>query len=258
VRTELIRILNGDLGEEVRIGAAWGLAKVAAADQELRRTMIDKVLSPRELPWVRNACIQAMTELLGQDKSVEECLITCLEESSPQPVRQLAAQSLARALVDNEVEWSQGLVERIENILMNGTNPCSHAMWALERIVEARELQGGLRLESILRETLQPFADAITIAFVFGSVARNAQMYDSDIDLLVVGEIRLKEISGALRTAEQVLGRRISPALYTRDGFKQRYQGGDPFLTGISRRETIFIKGTDDELGELVAERVSS
>jgi predicted nucleotidyltransferase len=257
VRGKLSEILNSDLGENVRVGAAWGLVKVIREDSQLRKMVIQKALSAAELPWVRNACIWALDESLGQDKAVEECLISCLDGSCPLPVRRIAAQSLARAVADEEVEWSRGVVEQIENVLMNLPNPCSHALWALERIVEARELRGGIRLEGILREALQPVAHAITLAFVFGSVARNAQQYHSDIDLLVVGEIRLKEISGALRTAEQILGRRISPAIYTCASFKQRYQGGDPFLTGICRAERIFIKGSDNELGELVAERVS-
>ena len=41
----------------------------------------------------------------------------------------------------------------------------------------------------VLREALAPLADRIVLAFVFGSVARGDLRNDSDIDLLVVGEV---------------------------------------------------------------------
>ena len=46
-----------------------------------------------------------------------------------------------------------------------------------------------------LKEALAPFADHITSAFVFGSVANHTDSGQSDIDLIVVGNIPLLELS---------------------------------------------------------------
>jgi len=71
---------------------------------------------------------------------------------------------------------------------------------------------------------------------VFGSTARQRQTEDSDIDLLIIGGVRLKDLSTPLREAERILGRRITPALYPRVAFLEKYQGGDPFLIDVYRR----------------------
>ncbi len=138
---------------------------------------------------------------------------------------------------------------------------------SLEAIATAREVRRGLRLENVLRDSLRPVADSIELAFVFGSTARNRQTQESDIDLLIIGEATLKTLSGPLRQAENVLGRRVSPAIYTRDSFRERYQRGDPFLLDVYRREKIPViqksgensrKEVEDELRTMVAERVAS
>ena len=91
-------------------------------------------------------------------------------------------------------------------------------------------------------------------------------MQDSDIDLFLLGNATLKSLSGPLRQAEKVLGRRVSPAIYTRDSFRQRFQRGDPFLLDVCRREKIPVmrkggensqKEFEDELRALVADRMA-
>jgi predicted nucleotidyltransferase len=138
---------------------------------------------------------------------------------------------------------------------------------SLEAIATAREVRHGLRLENVLRDSLRPLADSIELAFVFGSTARNRQMQDSDIDLFILGEATLKSLSGPLRQAEKLLGRRVNPAIYTRDSFRERYQRGDPFLLDVCRREKLPViqksgersqKEFEDELRAMVAERVAS
>src|SRR5205085_563022 len=115
--------------------------------------------------------------------------------------------------------------------------------WALRRLVDAKEVRGGLRLEQSLRSALAFFEPRITTAFVFGSVARREQDWDSDLDLLVVGDVRLKELAGALRGAERSLGRVINPVLYSAEAFRDKYQAGDPFLLDVVRGDKIFLKG---------------
>src|SRR5436190_13240528 len=80
-----------------------------------------------------------------------------------------------------------------------------------------RELQGLLiktaGLADVLKEALQPFSDLIDFAFIYGSVARNQEVSESDIDLMIIGPVRLVELSSALREAERRIQRVINPAL---------------------------------------------
>lgn len=64
-----------------------------------------------------------------------------------------------------------------------------------------------------LRDALRPVADQIETAFVFGSMASGTERATSDIDLLVVGDVDLFEISPLLSEAEKDLGRPIHLSL---------------------------------------------
>jgi predicted nucleotidyltransferase len=170
-------------------------------------------------------------------------------------------------MADERLEWDHQVVEKVESILIHLEHPCPDALDSLQSLAAAREIRRGLRLERVLRDSLEPLGDQIELAFVFGSTARNRQTEDSDVDLLVIGEVGLKGLSGPLREAEAALGRRINPAIYTPEAFREKYQSGDPFLLDVYRREKIPVigpaedsahGGLDDELRAMVAERVAT
>jgi predicted nucleotidyltransferase len=102
-----------------------------------------------------------------------------------------------------------------------------------------------------LREALRPMADQIERAFVFGSVASGTERATSDIDLLVVGDVDLFEISPFLTDAEKDLGRPIHLSLVGLDEWKHRQQ--DAVGRAIVSGPTITVIGdepgrTDREL----------
>jgi predicted nucleotidyltransferase len=106
-----------------------------------------------------------------------------------------------------------------------------------------------------LRDVLNPFGELIRLAFVFGSVARLEQTRDSDLDLMIVGDVRLKDLAAALHAPEQTLGRTVNPVLFSPERFREQYREGNPFLLDVVRKEKVFLKGSRDELTELVADR---
>ena len=182
-------------------------------------------------------------------------------------LQRVAAQSLAMAVADERLAWDRGAIEKVEHVLMNLDEPCRHALDSLEQLATAREIRHGLRLESVLAESLRPVSQRIELAFVFGSTARYRQTQQSDVDLLVIGDVNLKELSRPLREAEKTLGRRINPAIYTRSRFREKYQAGDAFLLDVYRREKLPViqskegltrRDLDDELRAMVAEQMAS
>src|SRR2546425_11299669 len=44
----------------------------------------------------------------------------------------------------------------------------------------------------VLRSALEPLEDRVSLAFIYGSVARQEEKAESDIDLMVVGEVTLE------------------------------------------------------------------
>jgi predicted nucleotidyltransferase len=95
-----------------------------------------------------------------------------------------------------------------------------------------------------LRRFLEPLASRIRYAGVFGSVARGEQRADSDVDLLLVGDVRLSELAVPLHGAEAALGMRVSPTLMTEDEYRSRRQSDDYFLKKVLAGELITLWGT--------------
>jgi uncharacterized protein len=91
-----------------------------------------------------------------------------------------------------------------------------------------------------LKEALQPFADQLAQAFVFGSVAKGADGERSDIDLIVVGTVPLLELSEALHEAEQVLLRPVNFSLYEPEEWARLVES-DPVMAQIAEGPTLRI-----------------
>jgi predicted nucleotidyltransferase len=95
-----------------------------------------------------------------------------------------------------------------------------------------------------LRRFIEPLASRIRYAGVFGSVARGEQRADSDVDLLLVGDVRLSELAIPLHDAETALGMRVSPTLMTEEEYRSRCQSGDYFLKKVLAGDLITLWGS--------------
>lgn len=92
----------------------------------------------------------------------------------------------------------------------------------------------------------------ITVAFVFGSVAAAGERAESDVDLMIVGEVTHRAVASGLRAAGERLGREINPHFFTPAEFRRRVAAKDHFLTDVMAKPKLFIVGGERELGELV------
>ena len=99
-------------------------------------------------------------------------------------------------------------------------------------------------LKEPLQAALQPFANQIQEAFVFGSIAKQTDTAQSDIDLIIVGNAPLLAITEGISQAEQTLKRTINLSLYEPDewgGLKVN----DPVLVQIVNGPKIRILPDD-------------
>ena len=95
-------------------------------------------------------------------------------------------------------------------------------------------------LSQPLARALTPLADQLQEAFVFGSVAAGKDTSDSDIDLVVVGDVDLFIVSPLLDPVEQELGRPIHVNIYRMDEWAS---DGDPVLQAIKNGPRIDLMG---------------
>jgi len=96
-----------------------------------------------------------------------------------------------------------------------------------------------------LKENVHSF-DSINLAFIYGSVAKNEETTQSDIDLLVVGTTHHKDFHKTISEIERETGREINYTLMTRQEFDDRLKNKDAFLTRVLKEQKILLKGSLD------------
>ena len=106
-------------------------------------------------------------------------------------------------------------------------------------------------LVPVLQQALEELGDRIKVAFVYGSMARSEEVSESDIDLMIMGAAGLSEMIPALKRTEAILGRPISPTIYSTEEFGRKTRARDHFLSTVLSSATQFVKGSDNELEQL-------
>ena len=111
-------------------------------------------------------------------------------------------------------------------------------------------------LVDILRDALEPLADKIKVAFVYGSMAKGDAVTESDVDLMIVGEVTLGDVVQPLAGAQDKLGREINATVYRLDEFKQKLASGHHFVATVIREPKMFVIGDENDLGAVGGQRV--
>jgi len=92
----------------------------------------------------------------------------------------------------------------------------------------------------------------IKIAFIYGSYAKGEESLLSDIDLMVIGDISSKQLSGLLAKPKTELMREINYAVFSLNEFIGKAMQKDHFINSVLKDKKIFIIGSDDELKEFI------
>jgi predicted nucleotidyltransferase len=106
-------------------------------------------------------------------------------------------------------------------------------------------------LVEILAAALKPLASRLKTAFVYGSIAAGEEKGDSDIDLMIVGLVSPAELALPLRRARELLGREISPTVYSPAEFDKKQTVSAPFLKQVLDKPKLFVLTNTDDVGKV-------
>ncbi len=104
-------------------------------------------------------------------------------------------------------------------------------------------------LVDLLKKSME--GHEIIAAFVFGSIATGSEDASSDIDLMVIGDISLRELAGLLAEAQHALGREINPYPLSSKEYIHRIENEDHFLMNVLDSDKLFIIGNQNVLENL-------
>ncbi len=105
-------------------------------------------------------------------------------------------------------------------------------------------------LRDILLTRLKPAE--IQFAFVFGSFVNGTIRADSDIDLFVIGNTGLRELSALLGDAADIIGREINIQVMNFKDYSKKLATKEHFITSVMASPKLMIIGAEHELTSLV------
>ena len=112
-------------------------------------------------------------------------------------------------------------------------------------------------IHDVIRSALVSLGSEIQIAFVYGSVARQKERADRDVDLMVLGNASFSDVVSALGPAQTALGREINPTLFPVSEFRSKLAAGNHFLRSVMKEKRLFVLGTDNELAKMASKQLA-
>ena len=103
-------------------------------------------------------------------------------------------------------------------------------------------------LRDVLALALAPLASQIEVAFVFGSMAKASEGPQSDVDLLLIGDVTFGQVANAVYDAQMLLAREINPKVMNRVEWSDKKNAQNVFVHELMDKPKIFIVGSEHEL----------
>ena len=103
----------------------------------------------------------------------------------------------------------------------------------------------------VLRDALVSLQPALQAAWVYGSVAKQTDTANSDIDVMLVGNgLLLGQVLTCLEPAEAQLGRKINPSCYSPQEFERRRAEPDSFVNRVLSQPILALLGEAGNAGK--------
>jgi predicted nucleotidyltransferase len=105
-----------------------------------------------------------------------------------------------------------------------------------------------LGMTEVVRDVLQPLAERVKLAYIYGSFADGTARAESDIDLMVMGDLGLKDLAGPLAKAERALSREVNVTVYSEEEYRSRLSEEDGFVARVHNGPKVILLGDADDL----------
>ena len=109
----------------------------------------------------------------------------------------------------------------------------------------------------VIKSALTSLTSHIRVAFIYGSVARMQDRKKSDVDLMIIGDVKFAEVVAALDKAQQQIGREINPTVYPPYEFQLKLSKENHFIKTLLRENKLFLIGNQRELTRLAKKRLA-
>lgn len=146
--------------------------------------------------------------------------------------------------------YNMGLVQRRAqgNLVFYKINNKSIIFNELKRIFLKFEM-----LDEVISKDLPK--EQIKYALIYGSFAKGTESQSSDVDLLVIGDVKEDDVLRSISKTERGIGREINFILWTEREFLERVEKKIPLIKEISKTPIMMIVGDESEFKRLIEAR---
>lgn len=103
-----------------------------------------------------------------------------------------------------------------------------------------------LGIEAKFKEMINNLA-GVEYAFIFGSIAKNKEYSESDIDLMIIGQVDQDDLINKVSELEGELKREVNYHIYDKQDAIKKLKEKNSFLVRILNEPKIILKGNLDE-----------
>jgi len=103
----------------------------------------------------------------------------------------------------------------------------------------------------VIRPVLASLKGKIEFAFIYGSFAMGTETGRSDIDLMIIGDVKHKDVVVSLASVQKQLMREINVSVYSGREINKRIRDKNSFISRVLKSEKIILTGDVNELGLL-------
>ena len=99
----------------------------------------------------------------------------------------------------------------------------------------------------MLQVILEKIGD-IDHAFIYGSFAMGTERAESDIDIMIIGNVDEDRLIVELNKLERKLQREINYSIYEKDDFNKKKEEKNSFILDVLKNKKVFLVGDENEL----------
>jgi len=99
--------------------------------------------------------------------------------------------------------------------------------------------------DEIISDELEKFNIKYTL--IFGSFARGTEKESSDLDLLIIGDVKRSIVLRSISELESKIGREINAIIWNEKTFYEKIKHGVSLLSSINKNEIIMVLGDENE-----------
>lgn len=106
-----------------------------------------------------------------------------------------------------------------------------------------------------LQSALKDLKNKILFAFIYGSFARSEEGRGSDIDIFLIGNLSMRELSSLFGPLSRELNLEINPVIYSLEEFQEKWKDRNHFLNEVIESPKIWLIGDENALGKITERR---